>query len=131
MRKFPFNDKNIRYAFGFLYDREEINEKMYYNEYEMMHSWFSGTMYENEDTPKLLFNADSAIHYLKLAGFVEKNKEGILINSAGTPLSFTIQIQKTSAYMVTPVQNKLKQLQMVLKIHFVCATIVGQYKLKI
>ena len=74
MRTFPFNDKNIRYAFGFLYDREEMNEKMYYNEYEMMHSWFSGTMYENFENPKLLFNADSAMHYLKLAGFEKKNK---------------------------------------------------------
>jgi microcin C transport system substrate-binding protein len=109
MRKFPFNDKNIRYAFGFLYDREEMNKKMYYNEYEMMHSWFSGTMYENDDNPRLLFNADSAMHYLKLAGFEEKNNEGILINSEGTPLSFSINIQQTLAYMVTPVQNKLKQ----------------------
>ena len=109
MRKFPFNDKNIRYAFGYLYDREEMNKKMYYNEYEMMHSWFSGTMYENFDNPKFLFNADSAIYYLKLAGFEKKNKDGILINKEGTPLSFTITIQKTSAYMVTPVQNKLKQ----------------------
>jgi len=109
MRKFPFNDKNIRYAFGFLYDREEMNEKMYYNEYEMMHSWFSGTMYENDENPKLLFNADSALHYLKRAGFKKRNNEGILINSEGTPLSFTINIPKTNAYMVTPVQNKLKQ----------------------
>ena len=28
MRKFPFNDKNIRYAFGFLYDREEMNKNV-------------------------------------------------------------------------------------------------------
>ena len=109
MRKFPFNDKNIRYAFGFLYDREEMNEKMYYNEYEMMHSWFSGTLYENFDNPKFLFNADSAMYYLNRAGFKKKNEDGILINKEGAPLSFTINIQKTSAYMVTPVQNKLKQ----------------------
>ncbi len=109
MRKFPFNDKNIRYAFGYLYDREEMNEKMYYNEYEMMHSWFSGTMYENFDNPKFLFNADSAIYYFKLAGFEKKNKDGILINKQGTPLRFNINIQKTHAYMVTPVQNKLRQ----------------------
>ena len=32
-----------------------MNEKMYYNEYDMMHSFFSGTMYENYDNPKLLF----------------------------------------------------------------------------
>jgi microcin C transport system substrate-binding protein len=86
-----------------------MNEKMYYNEYEMMHSWFSGTMYENFDNPKFLFNADSAVHYLNRAGFEKKNKDGILINKEGAPLSFTINIQKTSAYMVTPVQNKLKQ----------------------
>ena len=109
MRKFPFNDKNIRYAFGYLYDREEMNEKMYYSEYEMMHSYFSGTMYENFDNPKLLFNADSAMHYLKLAGFEKKNNEGILINEKGFPLSFTINIQQFLAYMVTPVQNKLRQ----------------------
>ena len=109
MRKFPFNDKNIRYAFSFLYDREEMNEKMYYNEYEMMHSWFSGTEYENFDNQKFLFNADSAMHYLKLADFEKKNKKGILINKEGIPLSFSISIQKTSAYMVTPVQNKLRQ----------------------
>ena len=39
----------------------------------------------------------------------KRNDKGILINRDGTPLSFTINIQKTSAYMVTPVQNKLKQ----------------------
>jgi microcin C transport system substrate-binding protein len=74
-----------------------------------MHSWFSGTEYENFDNQKFLFNADSAIHYLKLAGFEKKNKKGILINKEGIPLSFSISIQKTSAYMVTPVQNKLRQ----------------------
>ncbi|MBC8256503.1 MAG: hypothetical protein H8E85_04260 [Candidatus Marinimicrobia bacterium] len=116
MRKFPFNDINIRHAFGFLYDREEMNEKMYYNEYEMMHSWFSGTLYENFDNPKYLFNADSALYYLKLAGFEKKNEDGILINNEGTPLSFNINIQKTHAYMVTPVQNKLKQFGMDMQI---------------
>jgi hypothetical protein len=74
-----------------------------------MHSWFSGTLYENFDNPKFLFNADSAMYYLNRAGFKKKNKDGILINKEGAPLSFTINIQKTSAYMVTPVQNKLKQ----------------------
>ena len=109
MRKFPFNDKNIRYAFGYLYDREKMNRDLYYNEYEMMHSWFSGTMYENEDNPKLLHDPDKAMHHLKLAGFEKKNEEGILVNNQGKPLSFTINIAKTSAYMVTPVQNMLKQ----------------------
>ena len=49
------------------------------------------------------------MEHLKLAGFEKKNDEGILINSEGTPLSFEIFIQNHLAYMVTPVQNMLKQ----------------------
>ena len=109
MRKFPFNDKNIRYAFGYLYDREKMNREMYYNQYEMMHSFFSGTMYENEDNPKILYNPEKALKHLKLAGFEKKNRNGILINDAGQTLSFKINAQKGHTYMVTPVQNMLKQ----------------------
>ena len=109
MRNFPFNDKNIRYAFGYLYDREKMNREMYYNQYEMMHSWVSGTMYENEDNIKFLYNPEKAIEHLKLAGFEKKNDEGILINSEGKPLRFEIAAEKGSTYMVTPVQNMLKQ----------------------
>jgi len=109
MRKFPFNDINIRYAFGYLYDREKMNKEMYYNEYEMMHSWFSGTMYENKENIKFLYDPEKAIKHLKLAGFEKKNDEGILINSEGKPLSFEIFTQNYLTYMVTPVQNMLKQ----------------------
>ena len=109
MRKFPFDDINIRYAFGYLYDREKMNRDMYYSEYEMMHSWASGTMYENENNPKILYNPEKAVEHLKLAGFEHKNEEGILINDNGQTLSFEIAIEKGHAYMVTPVQNMLKQ----------------------
>ena len=109
MRNFPFNDKNIRYAFGYLYDREKMNREMYYNQYEMMHSWVSGSMYENEDNIKFLYNPEKAIEHLKLAGFEKKNDEGILINSEGKPLRFEIAAEKGHTYMVTPVQNMLKQ----------------------
>ena len=109
MRKFPFNDKNIRYAFGYLYDREKMNREMYYNQYEMMHSWNSGTMYENEENSKLLYNPEKAMEHLKLAGFTKKNKKGILINDAGQTLSFEIAAEKGHTYMITPVQNMLKQ----------------------
>ena len=109
MRKFPFNDINIRYAFGYLYDREKMNREMYYNEYEMMHSWFSGSLYENEDNIKFLYNPEKAIEHLKLAGFEKKNDKGILINSEGKPLRFEIFTENFLTYMVTPVQNMLKQ----------------------
>ncbi len=109
MRKFPFNDKNIRYAFGYLYDREKMNREMYYNEYEMMHSFFSGTMYENEDNIEFLYDPEKALKHLELAGFTKKNDEGILINNEGRALSFVINSQNYLNYMVTPVQNMLKQ----------------------
>ena len=49
MREWPFNDKRVRYAFCYLYDREKMNREMYYNEYGMMNSLYSGSVYENKN----------------------------------------------------------------------------------
>ena len=35
MRKWPFNDKRVRYAFSYLYDRRKFNQEILYNEYTL------------------------------------------------------------------------------------------------
>ena len=76
-------------------------------------------MYENEDNPKLLYNPEKALNHLKLAGFEKKNKEGVLINEAGQTLSFNINAQKGHTYMVTPVQEMLKEYGIDMQIKFI------------
>ncbi|MFL2989570.1 MAG: ABC transporter substrate-binding protein, partial [Candidatus Neomarinimicrobiota bacterium] len=119
MRQWPFNDKRIRYAFCYLYDRQKMNKEMYYNEYGMMNSLYSGSVYENKDNNPFEYNPTEAKKLLKEAGYKERNSNGWLVHSeTGKILSFEIVIQKTSAYMVTPVQQMLKEYGIDMQIKF-------------
>ncbi len=119
MRKWPFDDKNIRYAFCYLYDREKMNKEMYYNEYGMMNSLYSGTVYENPTNNPFEYNPEKAIQLLKASGYTERNDDGWLVQKeTGRILSFEIAIQKTSAYMVTPVQQMMKEYGIDMQIKF-------------
>ena len=119
MRKWPFNDKRLRYAFTYLYNREKMNEEMYYNEYSMMNSLYSGSVYENPDNEKIVYNPDKAVQLLNEAGYIKRNSDGWLVHhETGQVLSFEIAIQKGHEYMVTPVQQMLKEYGIEMKIKF-------------
>ena len=119
MREWPFDDKRIRYAFCYLYNREKMNKEMYYNEYDMMNSLYSGSIYENKNNNSFPYNPEEAMKLLREAGYRERNSDGWLVhNKSGKVLSFEIAIQKTSAYMVTPVQQMLKEYGVDMQIKF-------------
>ena len=119
MRKWPFDDKRIRYAFCYLYDREKMNREMYYNEYGMMNSLYSGSIYENPNNNPFMHNPEKAVELLNQAGYTNRNSEGWLVHEkTGKVLSFEINIQKTSAYMATPVQQMLKEYGIDMQIKF-------------
>jgi len=120
MRQWPFDDKRVRYAFCYLYDREKMNREMYYNEYGMMNSLYSGTVYENLNNNSFSYNPQKAIELLQEAGYTSRNNDGWLVHEkTGQVLSFTIGIQKTSEYMVTPVQQMMKEYGIDMQIKFV------------
>ena len=76
MRKPPFDDIKVRKAFSMLYDRKKFNEKLFYNSYTPLKSFFSGTPYENPNNSLINFNLDSAILLLEEAGYKDKNDQG-------------------------------------------------------
>ena len=120
MREWPFNDKRVRYAFCYLYDREKMNREMYYNEYGMMNSLYSGSVYENKNNNPFKYNPEEAMRLLKEAGYTSRNSDGWLVHETSNKvLSFEIVIQKTSAYMVTPVQQMLKEYGIDMQIKFI------------
>ena len=120
MREWPFDDKRVRYAFCYLYDREKMNREMYYNEYGMMNSLYSGTVYENKNNNKFTYDPEKAVQLLAEAGYTSRNSDGWLVHEeTGKVLSFTIITQKTSAYMITPVQEMLKEYGMDMQIQFI------------
>lgn len=119
MRKWPFDDKRLRYAFTYLYNREKMNKEMYYSEYSMMNSLYSGSVYENSENEFIKYNPEKAVQLLKEAGFTSRNDDGWLVHEeTGKILRFEISIQKGSAYMVTPVQQMMKEYGIDMQIKF-------------
>lgn len=81
MRKPPFDDIRIRKAITYLWDRDKFNEKLFFNSYLPIYSYFPGSQYENPNNPKIKFNLDSAKALLADAGWVEKNSDGYLVKA--------------------------------------------------
>ena len=119
MRKWPFNDKRVRMAFAYLYNREKMNEEMYYKEYSMMNSLYSGSVYENPNNEKVVYNPDKAVKLLKEAGYTSRNADGWLVHEDGRVLRFEIGIPKGVDYMVTPVQQMLKEYGIDMQIKYI------------
>jgi len=120
MRKWPFDDKWVRYAFCYLYNREKMNKEMYYNEYGYMNSMYAGSMYENPNNNKFPFNPDKAVEMLKVAGYKSRNDDGWLVHDeSGRIFAFELDLPKTYEYMATPVQQMLKDYGIDMQIKFV------------
>ena len=120
MRKWPFDDKRVRYAFSYIYDRVKMNREMYYNEYGYMNSLYAGSVYENPDNNPFHPNPEKAVALLKEAGYTSRNEEGWLVHEeTGRVLLFELSLPKSYEYMATPVQQMLKEYGMDMQIKFV------------
>ncbi|MCF7801151.1 MAG: extracellular solute-binding protein [Candidatus Marinimicrobia bacterium] len=119
LRKWPFNDRRIRYAFAYLLPREKMNEEMYYNEYLMQNSLYSGSTYANPNNEDVKFNPEKAQKLLAEAGWSKRNQDGWLVNDEGQVFRLEIGIPKSVEYMVTPYQQTLKDYGIDLQIKFV------------
>ncbi len=121
IRKEPFNDIRIRKAFAFMFDRNKFNEKLFFNAYLPMDSYFPGTVYENPNNPKIRFNIDSAQRLLSEAGWKEKDKEGYLTKD-GKIFEVELPFQKGMDRYLTIYQEDLKKVGIKLNLKEIDAT---------
>ncbi|MDH5718103.1 MAG: peptide-binding protein [Spirochaetia bacterium] len=96
-RVFPFEDKRVRKALTYLIDREKIRKTILLNLAEITTGpfWIESKQYNK----KLLarnYNPAKASEYLKEAGFVDSNKDGVL-DKNGKPLEFELMIPSGSS----------------------------------
>ena len=119
LRSWPFDDRRIRYAFTYLLPREKMNEEMYYSEYLMQNSLYSGSTYAGPNNEDIKFNPDKAQKLLAEAGWSKRNQDGWLVNNDGKVFKLEIGIPKSVEYMVTPFQQTLKDYGIDLQIKFV------------
>jgi microcin C transport system substrate-binding protein len=107
-RKAPFDDIKIRKAFIYLFDREKFNQKLFFNSYSMINSFFPGSVYANPSNPVMKFNIDSAVILLKESGWFEKNSEGYLLKN-GKELNIELPFLKGMDRYLTIYQEDLKK----------------------
>ncbi len=118
MRKPPFNDKRVRYAIGYLIDREKMNKELFFGLLTPQNSDYSGTIYENPANEQIAFDPDKAMQLLAEAGWKNRNAEGFLVNAKGQPFKLEIGIAKADELHVGPMQQMLRQYGIDLEMKF-------------
>jgi len=89
MRKVPFDDVRVRKALFHLFNREQMVEKLAYNQYELQHSYWTGGVYENPNNPKVLYDPELALKILAEAGWDNRDERGRLVKR-GRPLEIEL-----------------------------------------
>ncbi len=89
MRIAPFDDVRVREALALLLNREQLIEKLFYDEYQPQNSYYAGSLYENPDNPKNEYDPERALTLLAEAGWDSRDSQGRLIKD-GQPLAIEV-----------------------------------------
>ena len=118
-RRKPWDDVRVRKAFTLLFNREQMIQKLFYNEYLPINSFFPGTPYENPNNPKNLFDPEEALRLLADAGWKDHDAQGRLVKN-GQPLNVDLLYRdKTSETYLTVYQDDLRKVGITLNLQFV------------
>jgi len=90
MRKPPFDDRDVRKAFALLVNRERLVDKLFFDEYVLMDSYFPGSAWSAPDIPPVRYDPRMAARLLERAGWKQRDKNGWLVKD-GKPLSVTLE----------------------------------------
>ena len=117
-REAPFDDIRVRQAMTLLFNREQLIEKLFFNQYLPQNSIYAGSVYENLSNPKNEYNPQRASELLTEAGYTERDDQGVLLRN-GQPLSVElIYGQQTSETFLTIFQEDLRRVGISLNLRF-------------
>ena len=115
----PFNDVRLREALQHLLNRPLMIEKLFYNEYEPINSFFAGTPYENPNNPKNEYDPARAVKLLNDAGWKDRDAQGRLTKN-GQPLTMELlYFYKPYEAALTTYQEDLRKVGIGLNLRFV------------
>jgi microcin C transport system substrate-binding protein len=91
-RKPPFDDKRVRLAFAHLFNRKRLIEKLFYNQYQEIHSTYPGSDWgAGDEIPNVEFDPDRAEQLLAEAGYKTRDQDGYLVGPDGKRFELTLE----------------------------------------
>jgi microcin C transport system substrate-binding protein len=115
-RRSPYDDVRVRRALTLLLNRDLLIQKLFFNEYVPMNSYFPGGAYENHDNPKNTYDPETALKLLADAGWNSRDAQGRLSKN-GQPLSMEyLYSDKGSERWLTVYQDDLRKVGITLNL---------------
>lgn len=108
-RRQPWSDKRVREALAYLLNRQQLIQKLFFNEYTPQNSYYSGGLYENPNNPKMAYDPEQALALLAEAGWKDRDSQGRLVRN-GQPLTLEVlYADKGSEAWMTIFQEDLRR----------------------
>jgi microcin C transport system substrate-binding protein len=118
-RKPPLDDVRVREALALLLNRPLLIQKLFFNEYTPMNSYFPGSIYENPSNPKNEYDPKRALSLLSDAGWKDHDAQGRLVKN-GSPLAIElIYTSQTLEPALTVYQEDLRKVGIGLNLRLV------------
>ena len=109
-QKAPFNDIRVRKALAYLFDVDKLNERLFFNEYVKLNTYFYGTPYANPRNIMLTFDPEEALKLLNDAGWSRKKGDQWLTNKKGDIFEFEYLTDPSGIRIYTTYQADLKNI---------------------
>ncbi len=118
-RREPYNDIRVRQALRHLFNRELMIEKLMFNEYVPLDSFYAGSVYENKGNDKVKYDPQAAVKLLAEAGWKDRDSAGRVVKN-GRPLNIEIlYYDKVSERFFTVFQEDLRKVGITLNLRLV------------
>jgi microcin C transport system substrate-binding protein len=118
-RKAPFDDIRFREALACLFNRKLLIEKLFFNEYIPLNSYYPGGLYENPGNPTMSYDPQLALKLLADAGWNRRDAQGRLVKD-GRPLEIELLYStKSSEPYLTVYQDDLRKVGIGLNLRLV------------
>ncbi len=126
-RRAPWDDVRVREAFAHLMNRPLMIQKLFYNEYLPLDSYYPGSVYQNPNDPKMAYDPQAALKLLADAGWKDHDSDGRLVKN-GQPLTMELlYYDKTQETYLTVYQDDLRRVGITMNLRLV--TPETQFKL--
>ena len=115
----PFDDIRVRKALTLLLNRQQLIEKIFFNEYVPSNTYYAGTVYENPNNPKNEYNPTEAVKLLAEAGWKDRDGQGRLTKNGKPLIIEMLYDNKSSENILTIYQQDLQKVGITLNLRLV------------